>query len=221
MIPGFLPLPQRGAESTVDPGKCKLSPWGCLVPSTVGTPARPSESARRRCPWPGQRKERGAHQSSLNPFSPQELVFPNQPLSGIAVMLREASAHQLPLPGSPPQLVQSPGGETGGGGWGCTGPLVSPSLTPRREGKCLTQDHTAVRSRVGTEAGFSCPWMLLTAHAWLPPAIRHPLWEPGRAACPERGCLRVHSPFLMKPCSDSLFHQVERSARCLSESPGS
>ena len=98
--------------------------------------------------------------------------------------------------------------------------LLVRKLRPR-EGKCLTQDHTAVRSRVGTEAGFSCPWMLLTAHAWLPPAIRHPLWEPGRAACPERGCLRVHSPFLMKPCSDSLFHQVERSARCLSESPGS
>lgn len=142
MIPGFSPLPQRGAESTVDQGKCKLSPWGCLVPSTVGTPAQPSESARRRCPWPGQRRERGAHQSSLNPFSPQELVFPNQPLSGIAVMLREASAHQPPLPRSPPQLVQSPGGETGGGGWGCTGPLVSPSLTP-----CCGDGHCTVCAR--------------------------------------------------------------------------
>ena len=98
--------------------------------------------------------------------------------------------------------------------------LLVRKLRPR-EGKCLTQDHTAVRSRVGTEAGFSCSWMLLTARAWLPPALRHPLWEPGRAARPERGCLHVHSPFVMKACSDSLFHQVERSARCLSESPGS
>ena len=133
----------------MDQGKCKLSPWGCLVPSTVGTPAQPSESARRRCPCPGQRRERGAHQSSLNPFSPQELVFPNQPLSGIAVMLREASAHQPPLPRSPPQLVQSPCGETGGGGWGCTGPLVSPSLTPcRGDGHCTVCARTMSGLRV-------------------------------------------------------------------------
>lgn len=97
--------------------------WGHLLD--------PSESACRRCPWPGQRRW-GAHQSWLNPFSLQELLLPKQPLSGTVAMLREASAHQLLSPRSPPRLVQSPGGETGGGGWGCTEPLVSPSPTPRR-----------------------------------------------------------------------------------------
>ena len=65
----------------------------------------------RRCPCPGWGRERGPHQSSLNPFSLQEPVFPNQPLSGTAVMLLEASAHRPPSPRSPPWLGHSPVGK--------------------------------------------------------------------------------------------------------------
>lgn len=99
-----------------------------------------------------------------------------------------------------------------------------------REGKCLTQDHTAVGSGAGTitsvfwppgcvlctRARFSCPQMGLTARAWLllgSGAGRHSLWEAGRAACPERGCRSMHSPFLLTPVSNSLFSQVEANRR--------
>lgn len=76
VIPGFCRCPREGVESTVDPGKCKLRPWGCPVRSTVGTPAHdPSRSACRRCPWPGQRKVEA--RAVLSPFLSRSWCSPN------------------------------------------------------------------------------------------------------------------------------------------------